>query len=84
MEFVRTHWNDYIAFYRLPDHNHVKADSSIAKMRYILCPEKWDVNDVVAYQQAKDLLLNIRLELAISCEASAWYYSACYNLEGIS
>lgn len=84
MEFVRTRWTDYVAFYRLPDHQHVKADSSIAKVRSILCPEYWDVNDVGAYEQAKDLLLNIRLELAIICEASAWYYSACYNLEGIS
>ncbi len=41
------------------------------------CPEYWDINDNIAYQQAKDFLFSIRLEMAFVCEASAWYYSAC-------
>ena len=83
MEFVRARWNNYVEFYRLPDHEHVKADISIARVRSIVCPEYWDINDNIAYQRAKDFLFSIRLEMAIVCEASAWYYSACYNLEGM-
>ena len=69
MEFVRARWNNYVEFYRLTDHEHDKADSSIARVRSIVCPEYWDINDNIAYQQAKDFLFSIRLEMAIVCEA---------------
>lgn len=66
----------------LPDHERCKSTSSLARLRAVFCPQYWEALDEGAYNEAKQRLFNIRLELAIICEASKVYYSACYNIEG--
>ena len=83
MEFIRQRWDQYVNFFRLPENLNAQRTSSLAKLRSILCPECWDHNDQGRYEESKQRLFNIRLELAILCEASKCYYAACYNLEGM-
>ena len=82
MEFVRARWDMYVNFFRIDAHDDVPRTSSLAKLRAILCPEYWDENEPGFYEEAKQRLFHIKLELAILCEASKIYYKACYNLEG--
>ena len=82
MEFIRVRWDVYVNFFLLPDHERCKSTSSLARLRAILCPQYWAALDEGAFNEAKQRLFNIRLELAIICEASKVYYSACYNIEG--
>lgn len=80
--YVRSVWDEYVKFFRRYNDDEVKKDSSVYKMRNILLEEKWDQNNMEAYQTSRDRKFLIRLELAIVCIASTEYYRACYNLEG--
>ena len=79
MEFVMLRWIQYVNFYRLLEHDLKRDNSTVIKLRSILWP---DPDNAATYEQAKDRLFNIRMELAIVCESSKIYYAACYNLEG--
>jgi hypothetical protein len=79
MEWVRKNWNLYTQFYELPIHDGCKPSSSIFQMRQMICRNLWNQE---IYENANNELFLIKLELAIVCDSSKKYYSACYNLEG--
>jgi hypothetical protein len=83
-EYIRNRWDAYVNFFREDVHGNVESDTSLYKLRKLLCEEYWDRNDAEAYALSKETYFLLRLELTVVCEASLIYYKACYNLEGKS
>ena len=81
-EYIRNRWDAYVNFFREDVHGNIESDTSLYKLRKLLCEEYWDRNDDEAYALSKETYFLLRLELSVVCEASLIYYKACYNLEG--